>query len=232
MAAPFDAFTDALEALCVEHGIRITGSRDYDDYSVYLEVATAKEPAGCDIGFVECIPLTPEEQAESDRLEEEELARQKVEAAHYDELMRKRMEWAASPEFAAQYAENQRQANITRESSMRVTRIPGDHNNIGDRPCRVFCNEVEVTGWTVADDFRRVVETPGKVHHGAVRIDLTVDAAPATAIEPSGLHGVFVHVPDAPPVVEAPAEPAPTFAAPAIKAAPKHIPARKRKAGK
>lgn len=115
---------------------------------------------------------------------------------------------------------------------MRVTRIPGDFNDIGDRPCRVWCNEVEIQGWSVADDFRRVVETPGGVLHGAVRIDLTVDAVPAPAIEPSGLHGVFVHVPDA-PVVEAPAaEPAPTFAAPAVKVAPKHVPARKRKAGK
>lgn len=55
---------------------------------------------------------------------------------------------------------------------MRVTKIAGDFHDIGERPCRVFCNEVEIEGWTVADDFRRVVETPGKVHHGAVRIEM------------------------------------------------------------
>lgn len=95
---------------------------------------------------------------------------------------------------------------------MRVTRIPGDHNDIGDRPCRVFCNEVEIEGWTVADDFRRVVETPGKVHHGAVRIDLA-------------------------PLPVAEAEPEPTMPAAEAPAAgiskPKHhVPARKLKAGK
>lgn len=105
---------------------------------------------------------------------------------------------------------------------MRVTRIPGDHNDIGDRPCRVWCNEVEIAVWTVADDFRRVVETPGKVHHGAVRIDLAPEmkyfdvdlpAEPPKDIEWSGKMEVFeVPQPTAKPNV--------------------HIPARKRKAGK
>lgn len=90
---------------------------------------------------------------------------------------------------------------------MRVTRIPGDFHDIGDRPCRVWCNEQEIEGWTVADDFRRVVETPGGVHHGAVRIDLV----PLPEVAPE-------------------AEPEP---APVAKAKPNiHIPARKLKAGK
>jgi hypothetical protein len=71
---------------------------------------------------------------------------------------------------------------------MRVTRIPGDHHDIGDKPCRVWCNEVEILEWIVADDFRRVVISPGKtyqfledaepkqapdtVRYGAVRIDM------------------------------------------------------------
>lgn len=73
---------------------------------------------------------------------------------------------------------------------MRVTRIPGDSSDIGARPCRVFCNENEIQDWSVADDFRRVVETPGGAFFGAVRIDLLpavnevveeVDAAPVQA---------------------------------------------------
>ena len=91
---------------------------------------------------------------------------------------------------------------------MRVTKIAGDFHDIGDRPCRVFCNEIEIEGWTVADDFRRVVETPGKVHHGAVRIEMPPE------------------VPELAPEVEP--EPAPV-----AKAKPNiHIPARKLKAGK
>jgi hypothetical protein len=93
---------------------------------------------------------------------------------------------------------------------MRITKIAGDFHDIGDRPCRVFCNEQEIEGWTVADDFRRVVETPGKVYHGAVRIDLA--PLPVSEVEPE----------PAPEVVEAPAARKPSH----------HIPARKLKAGR
>lgn len=104
---------------------------------------------------------------------------------------------------------------------MRVTRIPGDHNDIGDRPCRVYCNEQEIEGWTVADDFRRVVETPGKVHHGAVRIDLAPEMKHFDIELPAELPTEFkvgeMRVFD--------------VAQPAAKPN-HHIPARKRKAGK
>lgn len=126
---------------------------------------------------------------------------------------------------------------------MRVTKIAGDFHDIGERPCRVWCNEVEIEGWTVADDFRRVVETPGKVHHGAVRIDLDgrkveEPVEVAAPLPSNSLSGILVPEPKpvAPAVEAAEAKPepapAPTFAAPAVKAAPKHIPARRRKAGK
>lgn len=55
---------------------------------------------------------------------------------------------------------------------MRVTRIPGDFHDIGDRPCRVYLNEQPVDDWIVADDFRRVVETPDGARFGSVRIDM------------------------------------------------------------
>jgi hypothetical protein len=55
---------------------------------------------------------------------------------------------------------------------MRVTRIPGDHHDIGGRDYRVYLNETEIKDWTVADDFRRVVETAAGPRFGSVRIVL------------------------------------------------------------
>jgi hypothetical protein len=86
---------------------------------------------------------------------------------------------------------------------MRVTRIPGDFNDIGERECRVWCNGHEVIGWTVADDFRRVVETPAGVHHGAVRIDL----APAQAQINEGEEAFVPMTEDAEPIATQPARP-------------------------
>lgn len=121
---------------------------------------------------------------------------------------------------------------------MRVTKIAGDFHYIGERPCRVYCNEVEIEGWTVADDFRRVVETPGKVHHGAVRIDL------APEVEQTGLEkcrAVFdFKLPDdcrlnLPQEERAALAEGCTASMPICDDKPakvKHIPARKRKASK
>ena len=103
---------------------------------------------------------------------------------------------------------------------MRVTRIPGDFNDIGERPCRVYCNEVEIEGWTVADDFRRVVETPGKVHHGAVRIEMLPEVpelAPEGESQAKTLEDAFHDL-----AVLAMGAPRKDI----------HTPARKRKAGK
>lgn len=244
MTARFDAFKAALEALCIEHGVRLKD--DWNDwgheseYFVSLAEATEEVPAGLDLE-IRCIPpLTAKEKAEAAarkvkweadaaKRDAEYYARMAAQKAEREKDLAERMQ---SPEYLKQRAIIDMHAAEQRKKQMRVTRIPGDAHDIGDRTCRVWCNEVEIKDWTVADDFRRVVEAPGKVHHGAVRIDLSTGSVPASAIEPSGLHGIFVHVPDAPAAVEALAEPAPTFAAPAVKAAPKHIPARKRKAGK
>jgi hypothetical protein len=59
---------------------------------------------------------------------------------------------------------------------MRVTKIPGDHHDIGDRPCNVYLNEVPVSDWIVADDFRRVVETKDGPRFGSVRIELAEES--------------------------------------------------------
>jgi len=112
---------------------------------------------------------------------------------------------------------------------MRVTRIPGDHNDIGDKPCRVHLNEAEITDWTVADDFRRVVETPAGARFGAVRIDMQPDAGQSAEEVATHLCGVFVADPKpaapAIEVIEVPAPtpapaPAPTYAAPKVAVKP------------
>jgi hypothetical protein len=108
---------------------------------------------------------------------------------------------------------------------MRVTRIPGDFNDIGDRPCRVYLNEVEVTDWTVADDFRRVVISPGvtyqfledaepkqapdTVRYGAVRIDMAPESAAPAEEAATHLCGMFVvePKPEAPAIEIVEAEP-------------------------
>jgi hypothetical protein len=253
MTEKFDAFQAALEALCIEHGVRMKDDwdsfeDDCGDHFVSLEEATEEVPAGLDLQ-IRCVrPLTAKEKAEA----AERQAKWEIGAAEREESWRKvQAEWRArqekdlaermqSPEYQKQRAIIDKHAAEQRKKQMRVTRIPGDANDIGNKTCRVWCNEVEVTDWTVADDFRRIVEAPGRVLHGAVRIEMgkafsiPADAVHLTIAEPAqpvGFHGIFVHVPDE-PAVEAPAEPAPTFAAPAVKVAPKHIPARKRKGGK
>lgn len=64
---------------------------------------------------------------------------------------------------------------------MRVTTDPTDKHYIGDRPRRVWCNGREVSGWTVADEFRRIVETPDGIIHGAVLIERLPDVADPVA---------------------------------------------------
>ena len=103
---------------------------------------------------------------------------------------------------------------------MRVSTDPTDQAYINDRPRKVWCNNVEIDGWTVADEFRRIVVTPEKVFNGAVRIErLPEDATEAESpahVEPpltTGFSGgVFEYVPDPPKagavaVAERPAKP-------------------------
>lgn len=104
---------------------------------------------------------------------------------------------------------------------MRVTRIPGDFHDIGDKPCRVYLSETEITDWTVADDFRRVVETPEGARFGAVRIDLTcAEPVAAPEIPVTSLSGMFVvdPKPETPAIEIVEAEPvAPPAPKPAAK---------------
>jgi len=82
---------------------------------------------------------------------------------------------------------------------MRVSTDPNDPAYIDDRPRRVWCNDKLVEGWTVADEFRRVVVTPSKVYNGSVLVERlpTDPTAPAPVVEPqapinTGFSGMFV----------------------------------------
>jgi hypothetical protein len=86
---------------------------------------------------------------------------------------------------------------------MRVSNDPGDRA-YDPQPRKVWCNDVEIEGWVTADEFRRVVITPEKVHHGVVGIErLPSDRPPDPPPPPivsvdTGFSGMFVNVPDEP----------------------------------
>jgi hypothetical protein len=219
----FDEFRAALEALCVEHGVRISGDCGYDCGGISLEVASERKPAGCELEFDEHLPPTLEEEAALRVKAEQDAARRAAEMAR----VRERAEWLQSPEYHALCARNQREAQLTRENQMRVSTDPADPAYIDARPRRVWLNDREVLDWTVADEFRRCVVTAAGVLNGSVLIErLPEPGAPviesAVAECVGGLSGVFVAVPEpteapsfAPPVV------VPVVAKPA-KAAKKH----------
>lgn len=233
MNAKFEAFKTALEALCIEHGIYLRNSDYYDgDATIYVEEATEGKPAGFDLELEACLPPSPEEIAAEEarkarRAAEDAEWRAKWEAKWDGSYIKHHFALLDSMSLEEKQAMIAANAEEQRKKHMRVTRIPGDHNDIGERPCRVHCNEVEIEGWTVADDFRRVVETPGKVHHGAVRIVLAPEIVGewpivyGTVVMPDGrVLTEETHGWDAPQRKEKAAKP------------DIHTPARKRKAGK
>lgn len=87
---------------------------------------------------------------------------------------------------------------------MRISTDPKDPAYVDGRARRAYLNGAEVTGWIVADEFRRCVVTAAGVMNGSVSIerldDEPAEEAPA-AIEPmpsNSMSGVFVSVPDKP----------------------------------
>lgn len=222
MTAKFDAFKAALHALCVEHGVRIHSGDGYDDYGVYVQPGTDNYPAGSHVELEDCIPLTPVEQAAENARQAEQRARwarrcEEVRAAS-EARYRAAIE---SGDYVKLSAAIEVERQEQRKKNMRVTRTPDEIrapegcNSINGLPIRVYLNEVEILDWIVADDFRRVVETPNGARFGAVRIELEGHEAaepidtPA-AMPSNSLSGIFVPVPKpVTPAVEAPAaEPA------------------------
>jgi hypothetical protein len=221
MTAKFDAFKAALEALCIEHGVRLYGEGDDDYYAPRLKLATEAEPAGLDVDIQDEVPPTPEEKEAIER----ERSRQRAfwEANRATEEKRQ-AEFLRSPAYLAMVKHIGEQAANERKQYMRVSTDPKDPAYIDDRPRKAWCNDVEIEGWTVADEFRRCVITPQKVHNGAVRIErLPDDYTPnfvvvEKPVEPpinAGFSGMFV--PDAKPAAPA-AKAAPAAAKPKAKA--------------
>jgi hypothetical protein len=239
MTAKFEAFKAALHALCIEHNVRLHGGNDYDDYGGYVDAGSAESSAGLELELSDCIPLTPEEQAQEDE------RRSKAQAAWTAELAERRAAEAAryeaalnSKDYIALRAAIEAHAKETRSKQLRVSTDPNDPAYIDDRPRKVWLNDKEVAGWIVADEFRRCVivrgveyqcieeETPRRapdvVLHGAVLIErLPDDAAdPVTEVAPesnSHLCGIFVSDKPAAPVEEPAAEPvAATYAPPGV----------------
>lgn len=105
---------------------------------------------------------------------------------------------------------------------MRVTRIPDDFNEVGDKPCCVWLNEVEILDWIVADDFRRVVETADGARFGAVRIDMQAQGCVPAEEAATHMCGMFVPEPkpEAPAIEIVEAAPEPVKPAAPVKSQP------------
>jgi hypothetical protein len=116
-------------------------------------------------------------------------------------------------------------AKKQRKKQMRVSTDPTDPAYIDARPRKAWCNDILIEGWTVADEFRRVVITPEKVHHGSVRIERL-----GNVIEPwlpsletvDGLSPI-----EWPPIEAAPVAPLPIEQLPRVKQETRH-PKRRR----
>ncbi|MBT2326124.1 hypothetical protein J7E62_27730 [Variovorax paradoxus] len=224
MTAKFEAFKAALEALCVEHGVCMDASSDYDGIgALWIREVYEDLPAGLD-AFLELNyePAPTPEQIEA-RKAEEQAQRERM-AAYKARSMAQHIEYdearlaavMASGDYMKLQSAIDAHAQEQRKQQMRVSTDPTDPAYIDARPRKAWCNDVLIEGWTVADEFRRCVITPEKVHNGAVLIErlpelgaITAESAaevkePAAPID-TGFIGMFEHVPDAPAPAVAPA---------------------------
>jgi hypothetical protein len=215
MTAKFEAFKAALHALCIEHGVRLDDDGDHDYRDIQVSEASEGNPAGLHFEISDCVPETPEEKAEREARFQRWAEQAATRAAEFRAAEERRL---AGLNTDADYQRFLRIAQADaieqRTNCMRVTTDPTDPH-YSAAPRRVWCQDVEIADWTVADEFRRVVITAdGKVHNGAVRVErLECDKpaptpAPAVA-EPEGFVQVFEHIPEAPAATPAPSpEPA------------------------
>jgi hypothetical protein len=218
VTAKFDAFKAALHALCIEHGVRLCDVGEYDERGVSLCSPTEGASAGLDLCIDDDLPRTP------DDLVAEEAARVVARAEHEKRIAewrelaaaraRERAEYESSPQYLAMVKRLGEEAAKTRREQLRVSTDPNDPAYVDDRPRRVKCNDVEITDWAVADEFRRcVIRKDGRVINGSVWIErlaaepeAEVQIASVTPITDAGFVGMFVNVPDVSPVPMEPAK--------------------------
>jgi hypothetical protein len=222
-----EAFRAALNALCIEHGVRLSmGYGDDYDHVLRVKEAHGRIQPGLDLDDYEFAyvpapqPPTPEE-----------IAKREAEAAAYELRCQAERDMRAierelrldaiktRPDYMDLTARIEAHAAETRKNLMRVSTDPADPAYIDARPRKAWCNDVLIEDWTVADEFRRVVITPDKVHHGSVLVERLpapgAEPAPdAPAMVDAGFSGMFVHVPDAKPAA-VPAVPLPALQKPA-----------------
>jgi hypothetical protein len=173
MTARFEAFKAALDALCREHDMHIWPSNDGEVCGVSDRY---EEPELYD--GTKPDPPTPEEIAAEQARRAEAEARW---SENHRAVMKMRAELEIDPsEHGPAYIKwttfVEQDAIAQRKKQMRVSTDPNDPAYIDARPRKVWVNEQLIEGWTVADEFRRVVITPEKVHHGAVLIERLPDA--------------------------------------------------------
>ena len=219
MTARFDAFKAALDALCKEHKVEIHANCD----GIYL--TDAQDGREFDLEIDDETEPTPEERAARDAERAEWWANYKAEqaarAVEMAEWMvaeeKRRAEFLASSNYPTLMAFCEAHGKEQRKKQMRVSTDPTDPAYIDARPRKAWCNDVLIEGWTVADEFRRVVITPEKVHNGSVRVERLPEDGSEPVAEVSFppidtcFSGMFVHVPDAPKAAEpVAAPPAPT----------------------
>jgi hypothetical protein len=173
-----EAFRAALEALCIEHGVRVSLEPEDYDYPYRLIVREAHEglPACLDLDDYE-LEFEPKPTPEEiERLRVEEEARKERKAAE-EAKQRATYKFWFGEEFDREPQHKDwadaaaAHARKTRKQDMRVSTDPADPAYIDARPRKAWCNDVLIEGWTVADEFRRVVITPDKVHHGSVLVE-------------------------------------------------------------
>jgi hypothetical protein len=186
MTAKFDAFKAAYLALCVSHDAHIDA-----DCEGVLSIRDGADFYG-DIEDETYTPPTPEEVAAAEVAQREREKRwsdsdRAIMNLLSEVVAQEREKCLASPIYA-KWTEIVRADNEqTRNEQMRVSSDPTDPAYIDARPRKVWCNEVEIEGWAVADEFRRcVITTDGKVHNGSVLIERLPDVpAPAEPAEPA-----------------------------------------------
>jgi hypothetical protein len=223
-----EAFRAALEALCIEHGVRLSmGYGDDYDHVLRVKEAHGRIQPGLDLDDYEFAYkpkptpeeielLRVEEEARKERKAAEEAKQRAIYKLWFGEGFDREPQHKDWADAAAAHARK------TRKQDMRVSTDPADPAYIDARPRKAWCNDVLIEGWTVADEFRRVVITPDKVHHGSVLVERLpapgAEPAPeAPAMVDAGFSGMFVSVPDAKPaaVPAVPAVPLPALQKPA-----------------